>query len=234
LSDTYPNITTLLSVDPDFLYASYPSAFSNSSIDYQGYILEEDDENGHCDLLTPSGDTIRAFCRAELQSYGIQTYLQTAFCELVEHRPEDVTLETGLYKELRDIASIFGVSDRAESLIIDIEDHFSAAVEVSSGGGGVDSGMSAPRVLWLDSFDDDEPYVGACCGSVQLIMDFAGAENIFDGLGAEERLTWENAPWEDIVAADPDVIVLVDASWDTAGKVDVLIDCIHVNGTKCS
>ena len=55
---------------------------------------------------------------------------------------------------------------------------------------------------------DDTPYVGAGIGAPQMIMDAAGLENV----AADVHDTWTSMGWEAIVAADPDVIVLVDAA----------------------
>ena len=71
-----------------------------------------------------------------------------------------------------------------------------------------DAGLTA---LWYSS-GDDTPYVGAGIGAPQMIMDAAGLENI----AADVEDTWTSMGWEAIVAADPDVIVLVDAAWNTA------------------
>ena len=52
-----------------------------------------------------------------------------------------------------------------------------------------------------------------------MIMDAAGLTNIF----ADVHDTWTSAGWEQVVAADPDVIVLVDATWNTAAdKITML------------
>ena len=52
-----------------------------------------------------------------------------------------------------------------------------------------------------------------------MIMDAAGLTNIF----ADVHDTWTSAGWEQVVAADPDVIVLVDATWNSAQKkIDLL------------
>ncbi|KAG7374294.1 ABC-type Fe3+-hydroxamate transport system, periplasmic component [Nitzschia inconspicua] len=219
LSDTYPDIESLMSVNPDFLYGSYSSAFSNSSIDYHSIFGED------CELVLEGRGGHNAYCRPELHDYGIQTYLQTAFCELVEHRPENLSVEGGLFAELADIGNIFNVPDRAAALQADIEDHFAKALQVSRPA-VTDDPDAAIKVLWLDSWDESEPYVGACCGSPQIIMEHTGAKNIFGNLGTEERRSWEFVPWEDIVAADPDVIVLVDASWDPADE-KILNLCKH-------
>ena len=54
----------------------------------------------------------------------------------------------------------------------------------------------------------------------RLIMDAAGLTNIF----ADVHDTWTSAGWEQVVAADPDVIVLVDAAWNTADKKIAMLE----------
>ena len=66
----------------------------------------------------------------------------------------------------------------------------------------------------------DTPYVGAGIGAPQMIMDAAGLTNIF----ADVHDTWTSAGWEQVVAADPGVIVLVDAAWNTAAKKIELLE----------
>lgn len=157
----------------------------------------------------------RSHCREELHEKGIQTYLQKPACELVEHRPaEDSTIST-LYDEIWDIASIFGVYDNARKLVDSIEGHFRDAVAVADEAG---PSVSPIRVLWLDGWDPETPFVGACCGSIQTIVEKAGADHIFDDQGIEGKKTWDSVSWDAIAERDPDLIVLVDASWDLAGK----------------
>jgi iron complex transport system substrate-binding protein len=66
--------------------------------------------------------------------------------------------------------------------------------------------------------DDQEPFVGSCCGSFNLIIESAGAKNIFDDMGVEPKKSWENVAWDKVEELNPGLIVLVDASWDMAGK----------------
>ena len=72
--------------------------------------------------------------------------------------------------------SIFDVADNARQLVNSIEEHFSQADAVAH-----DAGADTPpvSVLWLDGWDDKTPFVGACCGSIQTIVDKAGAKHIF-------------------------------------------------------
>ena len=214
LSDTYPDIEVLQSVDPDFLYASYRSAFEarvdpekTSRIDYFA-MLEEG-----CNTTITDDRGNYTYCRPELHDTGIQTYLQTPSCEFEEHRPDEVTLDT-LYHEIWDIALIFDAFDKARVLVDNIESHFNAATKL------VETYMPAgskPKVLWLDKWDPLTPFVGACCGSVQAIIDYSGGENIYADLGEEKKATWDSGDWGDIVEMDPDVIIMVQASWDNAG-----------------
>jgi iron complex transport system substrate-binding protein len=212
LSDTYPDIDTLMKANPDFVYASYKSAFQNgTSIHYSKHL-------GECDLTSApeNGDGPNTtYCRQELHDEGIQTYLQGPYCEFVEHQPADGTSVQVLYDEIWEIATIFNVPDEARTLIDSIEDHFEQAKRVSE-----KSNPDIPpiRILWLDGWDEESPFVGACCGSVNLIIESAGATNVFDDLGVDEKSSWESATWDDIEKLDPDLIVLVDASWDLAGE----------------
>ena len=232
---TYPTIDKLREANPDFLYASYRSAFQartedspQNRIDYfdwltDGCAFEMEDTRGNA-----------TYCRPELDSVlGIQSYLQTPYCERKEYRPDSLSLED-LYQEIDDIATIFGVPENAASLRQTIEGHFESAealVQANTNGGGDNSAL---RVLFLDSWDDTTPLVGACCGSINSIIEYAGAENIFKDLGTEEKKTWADANWTDIVEEDPDVIIVVDASWDLAGASVIALFIMRVLRCCCS
>ena len=67
-----------------------------------------------------------------------------------------------------------------------------------------------PTVFWYDA--GDPPQVGACCGAPNEILRLAGAKNIF----ADTPGSWTPVSWEAVIARNPDVIVLANASWSTA------------------
>ena len=126
---TYPSIEKLREANPDFLYASYRSAFQarteespQNRIDYFDWL------NGR--LCVRDGRHERQTPRTavpELDSVlGIQSYLQTPYCERKEYRPDSLSLED-LFQEIDDIATIFGVPENAASLRQTIEDHFESA-----------------------------------------------------------------------------------------------------------
>jgi iron complex transport system substrate-binding protein len=133
ISPTYPTAAEIEALQPDFVYASYSSAFATSSVNYTkrlGGFLDVVD----CSLTIPRPDgTNRTHCRQELHDYGIQTYLQEPFCEKVELRPETLTLDV-LRAEIGTIATIFDVLEQGRAIVTSMEDHFEQARVVSSGG----------------------------------------------------------------------------------------------------
>jgi len=212
IASAYPEANELFKLNPDFLYASYSSAFATSHINYTTVVGDE------CDLaIQRSDNSIRYHCRQELQDLNIQTYLQTPFCELVEHRSDSSLGE--LRQEIWTIATIFDVLDNGQTLVDSIQNHFEKALSVTQAANSA-ANPSPITVLWLDGLNNEgeDPYVGACCGAVQTILDHAGAKNVFEGLGVTEKKSWDKVTWAEIEAKDPDLIVLVDASWDMASE----------------
>ncbi|MGK5674661.1 ABC transporter substrate-binding protein [Micromonospora sp. URMC 106] len=174
LSEEYPGKETLLEAAPDFVYASFHSAFGDEGV----------------------GD------RAALAALGIGTYLSPAGCP-GQHRPGRLTVED-VFAEIRDIAAVFGVPERAEKLVADHRARIAAAA--ASLGGARDVSL-----LWWDA-RTDAPSVGACCGGPNMIMSAVGVGNAFGDLTG----AWADTSWESVIARNPDAIVLVDATWDPA------------------
>jgi iron complex transport system substrate-binding protein len=172
LSDQVPGQEALLEAQPDFVYAGWESNFSDDGV----------------------GE------RSALQDLGIGTYVSPAACKEEGYMPDPLTFD-GLFDEIREVASVFGVQDRAEEVVAEQQELLDS----------VEPPAQETTALWYSS-GSDTPYVGAGIGAPQMMMDAAGLTNIF----ADVHDTWTSAGWEQVVAADPDVIVLVDATWNTA------------------
>jgi iron complex transport system substrate-binding protein len=142
--------------------------------------------------------------RASLAGLGIGSYLSPFGCSDTSLRPARVSLG-GVFAEVADIGRVFGVGDRADALIAEQRAAL-AAVTADPPGTGL-------KVLWWDS-ETKAPFVGTCCGGPAMMLDAVGARNVF----ADVDGSWANVSWEQAVAADPDVVVLVDATWDTAAS----------------
>lgn len=142
--------------------------------------------------------------RDELASLGVSTYVQPAACRSADV-PGKLTFDE-VFAEIQEAADIFGVS--AETLLADQRAEL-AAIEPD------DRGLTA---LWYSS-GTDIPYVGAGLGAPQLVLETAGLANV----AADIDMTWSSFGWESVVDANPDVIVLVDADWNTAAsKIELL------------
>jgi iron complex transport system substrate-binding protein len=105
-----------------------------------------------------------------------------------------------VFGEVREVGAVLGVPDAAEAVVAEQQGVLDAIEPVD--------GTTA---VWWSS-GGDTPYVGAGIGAPQMIMAAAGLTNVF----ADVHDTWTSVGWEQVVAADPDVIVLVDAAWNAA------------------
>lgn len=179
LSDKVPGQEALLEVAPDLVYGGWESVFSPDG----------------------AGD------REALAELGIATYVAPAACKGEAYMPDPLTFDE-LFDEIREVASLFGVEERAEELIAEQRATLASVTPPAAG----------TTALWYSS-GTDTPYVGAGIGAPQMMLEAAGLTNVFAGV----HDTWTSAGWEQVVAADPDVIVLVDAAWNTAAsKVELL------------
>lgn len=140
----------------------------------------------------------QAGTRSELASLGVASYVQPAACRSV---PVAKLTFAEVFREIEEAGRIFGVDAAAQKLVAQQKAEL-AAVRTDR------RGLSA---LWYSS-GDDTPYVGAGTGAPQLVMETVGLKNV----AADQKETWTTLGWESVVADDPDVIILVDADWNTA------------------
>ncbi|MGO1971465.1 MAG: putative F420-0 ABC transporter substrate-binding protein [Propionibacteriaceae bacterium] len=142
--------------------------------------------------------------RSDLSELGIQTLVSPAACKGEEYQPHPLTFDD-VEAEIRLVGDIFGVPHRAEELITDQQDRLAAATERAQ------SYTGGKKVLWYSS-GSEAPYVGAGIGAPAMIMESLGLENVY----GDVEDTWTAGSWEAVLDAEPDLIVLVDASWNTA------------------
>ncbi|NHC23597.1 ABC transporter substrate-binding protein [Nocardioides sp. IC4_145] len=173
LSAEYPTNEQLLAARPDFVYASYASAFEPAVAGTQD----------------------------DLAAAGVGSYLSPFGCPEAGDRP-GASFEA-VWDEVADVAAALGHPEAAERLRDEQEDEL-AALRTEATGDGL-------KVLWWDG-GTKTPNVGAGDGGPQLVLDAVGATNVFGDLPG----SWAEGSWEDVLAADPDAIVLVDAAWDPA------------------
>ena len=137
--------------------------------------------------------------RDALTALGVDNYVAPAACK-GESMPNPLTFDT-VFTEINEAGAIFGAADAAADLVSTLEADLAALEPTSSGA----------TAVWYSS-GTTTPYVGAGIGSPAMIMEAAGLSNIFSDVSD----TWTSVGWESIIAANPSVIVLVDATWNTA------------------
>ncbi|WP_350348610.1 putative F420-0 ABC transporter substrate-binding protein [Agromyces sp. G08B096] len=146
--------------------------------------------------------------RAALEELGVRTYVAPAACKAEGYMPDPLDFDE-VFREFEEAGAIFGVPEAAADLVAAQRDAL-AAIEPNA------EGLTA---LWYSS-GSDTPYVGAGIGAPQMIMEAAGLANV----AADVHDTWTSLSWEAIVDAEPDVIVLVDAAWNTAEQKIALLE----------
>jgi iron complex transport system substrate-binding protein len=140
--------------------------------------------------------------RGELGRLGINTYVSPAACQRPGYQPDPLSFED-IFADIEEMGRIFDVRDAAERLVAGQREKL-AEVQPN------DDGLTA---LWYSS-GSDTPFVGGGIGAPQLVMDAAGLTNI----AADVHKTWTPLSWEVVAERNPDVIVLVDSSWNTTRK----------------
>ncbi|GAA2081327.1 ABC transporter substrate-binding protein [Pseudolysinimonas kribbensis] len=140
----------------------------------------------------------QAGTRGELASLGVASYVQPAACRST---PVAKLTFAEVFREIDQAGRIFGVEARAKQVVATQQEQLA----------GIHRDPRGLTALWYSS-GDASPYVGAGTGAPELVMKTAGLRNI----AGDVPQTWTTLGWESIVADDPDVIILIDADWNTA------------------
>ncbi len=123
----------------------------------------------------------------ELGEFGITTYMNSA-----------LSLEE-IYEEILDLGKIFEVEEKAEAFVADQKERIAAVQETISGQDPVD-------VLVYDS-GGDGVFTAGGTNFATLLIEHAGGKNIFDDITDKQ---WTTVSFEEVLARDPDVILIQD------------------------
>lgn len=185
ISEEYlPNREVVLGAEADFVLAGWSYGFS--------------EETG----VTPKS----------LKELGIDSYAIRESC--IRLGPRSPISISDTYKDLLNIGRIFGVENRAQTLV---EDYERRMEEVES---RIPSGASAepPRVFVYDS-GEQAPFTAGGEATPNAIIRQAGGENIFEDV----ENSWTSVGWEEVVERDPEFIVIVDYGSPSAqSKIEYL------------
>ncbi|KOT40512.1 ABC transporter substrate-binding protein [Streptomyces caelestis] len=175
LADDQPSFESVLAAEPDFVAASFASTLSAGGV-------------------AP---------REKFEELGVPTYLSPADCEGKDNsgdgdgsRTRPLAMDT-VYREVEELARVFGVEDRGEELVARLKSRVAKAA----------SGVRAEDTTVLYWFANQEsPYMAGCCGAPGVITNALGAKNVLD----DSRQEWPQVSWETVADRDPDVLVVGD------------------------
>lgn len=140
---------------------------------------------------------------ARLLELGINSYATTESC-IKAGVGEAVTIES-TYTDILTIGRIFGVEAAAQTLVDGMKSRIDAAVAAV---GAVERPL---RVFYYDS-GEAEPFTAGSLGMPSVMMALVGGENIF----ADVEKDWFTTSWEEVIARDPEVIIVANSAWATA------------------
>ena len=148
---------------------------------------------------------------ASLQELGIASYVLSESCMRQVAR-ERVSLED-TFSDLLNLGRIFDIEARAGALVR------GQRAELQRITDALKDQVDKPRVFVFDS-GTDIPVTTGRYAMPHAMIEAAGGSNIFDDLNS----SWMRGNWEDVIARDPDWIVIVDNDRPTAdGKRQFLL-----------
>jgi iron complex transport system substrate-binding protein len=130
--------------------------------------------------------------RKTFSDIGIPTYLNPEYCAV-----EPITMDD-VYDEVRNIATMFGVPARADGLVSEMQ------ASVAEASGRV-AGVEPVSVFVYDS-GEDTAFTAGRQGIGNQIIELAGGTNVFGDVDG----TFADVSWEQVLARQPDVIVIYD------------------------
>lgn len=148
---------------------------------------------------------------ARLAEFGIASYVLTESCVRKVAR-QRVALED-TFTDLLNLGRIFRIEARAQALV-DRQRRELQAITDALGGD-----ITRPKVFLYDS-GRDVPVTAGRYAMPHALIEAAGGSNLFADLDG----SWVRGNWEDVIARDPDWIVVVDYDQPNAqGKQDFLL-----------
>ncbi|GAB2675229.1 ABC transporter substrate-binding protein [Saccharopolyspora gloriosae] len=180
LADNNPSFESVLGTEPDFVLGAYKAVFTDEGV----------------------AD------RERFGELGVPTYLSPSNCFPEEAPlPKPVELDD-IYREVQEIADLFGVPERGHALTEQLRGRVAAAQRKVA---GLDSRAETSVLFWFAR--TESPYMAGSTGSPAVMTRALGVRNAY----ADISSMWPQVSWEDVLARDPDLLVLGDLTRDGEG-----------------
>ena len=149
--------------------------------------------------LILAGENFAAEAIQELRDLGLTVYWQA--------NPDDFD---GLYKNIKQIAVLTGTENEAEILVSSIQDRVSALDKT------LEEAAETPLVFYeLDASEPASPFTTGSGTFISYIIGKAKGQNLGDVLDGE----WAQISSEELVAQNPDFILLADALYGVTPEI---------------
>jgi iron complex transport system substrate-binding protein len=147
---------------------------------------------------------------AYLDRFGIRTLVLTESCAHVQ--PGTAVSIDDTYEDLRHLGEIFGVEQRAKQVIGGME------AQIAS----VRSKVANLKPVTVFDYDSGEaaPFTGPGLAMPTALVSLGGGTNIFASL----KQSWTSVSWEQVVADDPQCIIINNYGTPTAAQKEKFLE----------
>ena len=139
-----------------------------------------------------------------LEPFGVKVYELTESCTHIMKKGK-ASIED-MYADLLNLGSIFNVEDRAKNLVNDYK------AELKSFKSNLETGEPV-RAFVYDS-GEDTPFTAGLYAMPTALIEAAGGVNVMNGF----EKSWGTVTWEEVVAQNPEVIIIVNYGSVTADQ----------------
>ena len=146
------------------------------------------------------------------KNFSVQFCLDHGIIPYFPYCCSDSATFEDIYKDYEVLGNVFGVQEVAAERVQAMKDKL-ASVEAALGKEVYENPI---KVFVYDS-GEDAPFT-ACQGMPGDMIKRAGGISIFDDI----QKGWATPSWEEVVARDPDVILILDYDYDTEAKIEFL------------
>ena len=130
-----------------------------------------------------------------LEPFGVKVYELTESCTHIMKKGK-ASIDD-MYADLLNLGSIFNVEDRAKNLVNDYK------AELKSFKSNLETGEPV-RAFVYDS-GEDTPFTAGLYAMPTALIEAAGGVNVMNGF----EKSWGTVTWEEVVAQNPEVIIIV-------------------------
>ena len=137
-----------------------------------------------------------------LEPFGVKVYELTESCTHIMKKGK-ASIDD-MYADLLNLGTIFNVEDRAKNLVNDYK------AELQSFKSNLETGKPV-RAFVYDS-GEDTPFTAGLYAMPTALIEAAGGANVMNGF----EKSWGTVTWEEVVAQNPEVIIIVNYGSVTA------------------